>query len=824
VILSLDSDDARDPARAGGKGSSLARLRAAGFLVPQGFVVTADEGASDALADQVHKLTEHVGAGVRFAVRSSGHAEDSAESSFAGQYETVLGVISVDEVARAITRCFASFESARARAYQHGRGAGGRGGAVVVQRLIEAEAAGVAFTVDPVSGARDRILIDAGAGLGEAVVGGRMTPDGFVVMAGSGDIVERRIANPRPCIEDDAVRAIADLATRVQAHHGGPVDVEWAWQGGRVYLLQARPVTAIGARTPAEPPPGWAPALNTRIDPRFPLYSNGNVSEILPGCVTPLTYSLFSHGIERGFRDLMESVGSMRDVGSEPIVVGFFYHRVYLNASYFMTAADNSLGATRDTVYEDLIGPVTERHPAWQWADLLPWRLWRGLRTLSRFLALQKRLDADITACRRQYDADRQRFEHSAPIEWTSDDLAAWIAPNDDDLLTATVHIRASQFAVSSFSTLRSLTRRWLGDDNEALASSLVTGIGSIASAGPASGLYALARHAAREPTVLALFAREPDDDRLLATLQAQDDPAVRRFLQEFLEFVARFGHRGFREGEFRSPIWAEQPGAVLAQIRVHLEAGSMSPDALADRQRSIGESSRRDALAKLPGRTRWFFDAVLTSTRKHIAAREEMKDLLLRFLHLMRQVIAAAKLRLADTLDDPDDIYFLLGSEVASALRGHFSRADLADVVRQRRRDFAWSACVMVPKVQDGVARIVTDRELEPLAKALVGVPVSPGVVEGLARVVLDPTHAAIVPGEILVAPVTDVAWTPLFLRATGLVVEVGGPLSHGSIVAREYGIPAVTAVAGATRRIRSGDLVRVDGTRGIVTILSTT
>ncbi len=829
MIVSLDSVGARDAAQTGGKASTLARLRAAGFPVPEGFVVTADTGLGADLVTSLIDLERRAGPDAQFAVRSSSRAEDSAAASFAGQYDTVLGVRGADEVSRAITRCFASFASARASAYQSAVGVQDTAGAVIVQRLVPAEAAGVAFTRDPVTGAHDRIVIDAATGFGDAVVGGRVTPDGFVVMKSSGEVVVRRTVGERPCLDDEQVRAIAALAERVEDHEGAPVDIEWAWHGDQAYLLQARPITAIDARESETwtPPSDWTPALNTRIDSRFPLYSNGNVSEILPGCVPPLTYSLFSRGVERGFRSVAETIGSMSDVGPNPIVVGFFFHRLYLNVSYFMTAADNSPGATRDTVYEDLIGPSPDKHPAWRAADMLPWRLWRGLGIIRRFLAMQARLDTDLEACRLLYVNTRRRFDDSDPSQWPTTDLLRWIEVDDDDgLFPVLVHLRASQFATSSFATLRSLTRRWLGDADGAAASSLVTGIGSIAGANPAFGLYELARLVADDPSLRERFRDERDDTRLLEYLEAAGDRSSSRFLEHMGTFIAQYGHRGFREADFRSPTWRERPASVIAQLRVHLgEPGILSPQAIAERQEKSCADARAVALARLPAWKRIVFASILDAARKHIAAREEMKDWLLKFLDLRRRVLVVAKARLADVLDDPDDMYFLLDGEVASALRGELARGVVTDIVRRRRQDFEWCTRIDVPKVQDGVARWCARSPAAAGADVgpgdLRGLPVSPGVAEGRARVVLDPTAAVLGSGEILVAPVTDVAWTPLFLRAAGLVVEVGGPLSHGSIVAREFGIPAVTAVAGATRRIRSGDRVLVDGSRGVVAIV---
>lgn len=272
MIWSLKIAAAQDASVTGRKANALARLIAAGFPVPEGVVVTAMEDLGPGLAARLDP-------DALYAVRSSGYSEDSAAASFAGQYETVLGVRGLDEVSNAIGRCFASFSNSRPAAY-HENLKSVQGGAVIVQRLVEAEAAGVAFTIDPVTGAGDRIVIESNFGLGESVVGGLVNPDGFVIMKDAGEIVERRIGDKRvksvldsngtrlepvadnvsrrPSLTDDAIRVVAALASRVEEHYRVPVDIEWAWQDAKVWLLQARPVTAAGRKAASLLPPGWS--------------------------------------------------------------------------------------------------------------------------------------------------------------------------------------------------------------------------------------------------------------------------------------------------------------------------------------------------------------------------------------------------------------------------------------------------------------------------------------------------------------------------------------------------------------------------------------
>lgn len=265
MICFLDESSARDVRIAGGKAAALARLVDANFPVPEGFIVTT--AAEPDLSARLDDVEQQIGSDCLFAVRSSGYSEDSGESSFAGQYETVLGVREPGAVSSAIARCFASFSNSRSTTRRASRGAEMQGGAVIVQRLVDADAAGVAFTIDPVTGVSDRICIEANFGLGDSVVGGQVNPDGFTVIKKTGEIAERRIGEklvrsklgsggsllePMPedlvrkaSLSDEAIHGVAGIASRVEDYFGQPVDIEWAWKDGKIWLLQARPVTGV---------------------------------------------------------------------------------------------------------------------------------------------------------------------------------------------------------------------------------------------------------------------------------------------------------------------------------------------------------------------------------------------------------------------------------------------------------------------------------------------------------------------------------------------------------------------------------------------------
>jgi phosphohistidine swiveling domain-containing protein len=885
MILDLTDDRALDAALTGGKGSQLAALAAEGFAVPAGFVVTTEafaaflqagnlqdeiekipssapsemgslpariramhlpEPASEALRKRLLDFGRKFDSDVRWAVRSSAVAEDLAGASFAGQYDSVLGVTGFEEVAAALLRCWASFFNARALQYRRDRGIRDFRGAVVVQRLISADAAGVCFTLDPVSGGSDRVVVNANFGLGESVVGGRVTPDTFVVDKLSRRVIDRQLATkalkvaPVPggtaevaieeslrgsaSLTDEQARAVAALAIRVEEHVGRPVDIEWAMRNGELFLLQSRPVTAAGPNAGthteacrASPPEDWVPELNTPIDPRYPLYSNGNISEVLPGCITPLSWSYIGPTIEHAFRTQGIALGGMDASGPEWQVLGFFFHRPYVCVSYLEAAAARVPGMSPDAIHEEFVGPPAAPTPAVTSRDLLPDR-WPALaRVALTFVRKMMSVEREAQACEDTIRRHGKESEAEPLRGWSDERLLQAVRFSEPMARVSDTHVWASSFAVVFFGLLRKLTRAWLDDGDGSLAAQMVTGIGSLPSADPAFGLYNLARRVMSCAQLKQRFEDIADDRALLEAIEA--DESAGEFRSAFREFLRAFGHRAVCEAEFRNPCWREDQAQVVALVRNYLQSGLTPPEEVRARQERVGHDAQQRLQAlSLPKRL--VLRHVIERTRRSMELRERLKDLIVLRSDRARRIYAEVRNRLVSRkrLADVDDIYFLLGGEVADLLHGVTDVHTAEAIIRRRRRDFAWCEAVRVPKIQQGVARTATAADFA-AATQLKGTGVSPGKVEGRARVIRDPrTGSHIKPGEILVAPVTDAGWTPLFINAGGLVVEVGGLLSHGSVVAREYGLPAVVGVTGATERIQTGDRLYLDGSSGIV------
>ncbi len=874
-VVDLRSPEARSRALCGGKGAELAELIGAGMPVPNGIVVTTQAFASfvdglglaaaraelaapncDHVAELAHQLRERIASaqlppavakevacglarcdadGQRadlWAVRSSAIAEDTEDASFAGQYDTTLGVATA-HLADAIRRSWCSAFSERAVCYRREHRITVDLMAVVVQRLVRAEAAGVCFTVDPMGG-DDHIVLNANYGLGETVVGGLVTPDTYRLDREGGKLLSRRLGDKAVqvvadaagietvevpaeqrsafCLSRQQVEAVAELALAVEKQHEEPVDIEWAYEAGTLYLLQARSITGREASL-GPPPTGWAPWNNTPIDPRYPLYSNGNISEVLPGCVTPLSWDHTGQLIERAFRAQLEALGALSSKGSGPSVLGFFFHRPYVNVSLLMEAAERTPGMTPETVYEELVGKPESSIPSIRLGDFMPHRLPALLRVAGVVVRQLLNMSAEVEVCRRQAEMDAETFDAAWLASASDRTLLDHVKMTDDLARPSVVHVWASTLASVAFTQLRRFTARWLGDDDGALASELVTAIPDLPSAEPALELHALSEMIARDDALSGVFrSREPD---MLALEALRNHPLH----QELERFLGRHGHRGVAEAELSRACWREDPVQTIALIRNHLRPGATTAAGVRERQRR----AHAQAMRRLDSLSMWrraWLRVLIHRARTGFLQRETMKDLVIRRLDRSRRIYREIHRRLVERgmISSDDSMFFLLWSEIEALMTGAQSPERMAMVIGRRRRDYRWSQQVEVPKLQTSTPRTVAPEAL-PHRAELDGLGVSPGTVTGLARVVSDPrTGAYIEPGEILVAPVTDVAWTPLFSQAAGIVVEVGGLLSHGSIVAREYGVPAVVGVSGATTMIRTGDRIRLDGARGRV------
>ncbi|HHH40855.1 MAG TPA: hypothetical protein ENK56_02480 [Chloroflexi bacterium] len=810
LTLPLDRIEGAHRPRVGGKGYALSRLRQAGFPVPPGFVVTADayrafvaaNGLGPLLAEALiaddpvaaaraqaafqeaempSEIAAAIGRAYRamgagpVAVRSSAVAEDGDDASFAGQYETVLEVIGEGVLLAAVRRCWASLWSARALAYRRALGLETEPAmAVVVQRMVDAAQAGVAFTRDPVSGRRDVVVVEAVAGSGERLVSGEAKPRRYVVRR-----EEEGTALGDGLLDGTRLAAVVRLARRVEAWAGRPQDVEWAVdRAGRVYLLQARPVTAAG-------PPRRAAVRWTR----------DNVGEVIPDPVTPLSWSVLEPLTNGAFRGVLRRLG----VGQLPgRLFARFYGRVYLNQTLFQ--------AVMSRFYLSRAGWLA-----------LPRLAWTGLCTLRQLLRLPGE-------AREAGEAVRERAwleEGMDPSVLVPVGLLARIDGwHRLERVVMEVHLAVTTVAELLYQALDKGLSRW-GDGSVTVAT-LTAGLTGVRSAEVGRALAELARWVRRDGDLCALVCGIPPG--LLRDRLAETGPG-RALWARIEAFLAEHGHGAEREFELAAPRWREDPTPLLAALQAQVRAADreIASDPIARRLAATARIERRLGPAE-----RLLFRLLLRRAQIFTQAREDLKYHFVLAHDRLRKLYRALGVRLAAEgyLVGEEDVFFLTVEEVVELVGGGLPGEEVRRRAIGRRRMWEGYRRVVAPPAIEEEGGRVRPVEAEGAGAGdgllLRGLAASPGTYIGRARVVRTLEEGAgMEPGEVLIALATSPGWAPLLVAAGALVTEIGGTLSHGAIIAREYGLPAVLNVPGATRHIHTGQLVRVDGSLGTVRLL---
>ena len=860
-------------AEIGGKAASLASLGASGIAIPPWFAIRALANDDSSGAPPPELVAEVQGAvrdlasdGARLAVRSSAVEEDSAGHSFAGQYESYL-FVPPDDIAARVRDVWEAASSDRVNAYRRERGLSGDAlrPAVLVQRMVNADVSGVAFSADPVTGRRGICVIAATYGVGSALVAGDVNADSFKVSRG-GEIVERQIAEKRsahrqgpngileaevpdelasrPSLTDDQVREVAALARAAERHFGRPQDIEWAAEGGRFYLLQSRPITSLAAL--ADP------------DGALALWDNSNIAESYGGVTTPLTYSFARSVYEEVYRQFCRIVGvpEARIADQSDALrsmLGLIRGRVYYNlVSWYRILALLPGYRINRSFMEQMMG-VKEGLPAELESKIVApnWRERTAdglaiLRTVFGLIVAYRRLPRDIE---RFHDRLRTALDAGGDLTLLrADELVAHYRDLERQLLTRwDAPLVNDFFAMIFYGVLRRLAVAWVRDESGSLQNDLVSGGGAIVSAEPAVRIERMA----------ALVA---DDEEILDTFVTGDMPAVHAVLaadarrgpeikRELDSYLAKFGDRCLEELKLETTTLGEDPlmlvrsvGRVARARRSATASGEAPSRESAPRADIRGDAERR-ALAALRGRPirRALFGWVLRQARERVRDRENLRFERTRLFGRVRRVFLELGKRYAavDALDEPRDVFYLTVDEALGWAGGISATADIRAVSAARKAEFARYRTMPAPADRFETRGLVhaghdftpplrlASKQHSALAPGSAvssdgdvrrGTGCYPGVVRGLARVVRDPRDASLEPGEILVAERTDPGWVMLFPAASGLLVERGSLLSHSAIVARELGLPAVVSIDGLTSWLATGDEVEFDGRTGEV------
>ena len=866
----------------GGKALSLSKMTAAGFPVPPGFTVTtgayrqfvADNNLQETIidlakpevagqrasfdsaaesiqalfygADPTDELKAQIAAaytalgdgvpaaggsaaGVPVAVRSSANAEDLPDLSFAAQQDTYLNVRGLDAVIAAVCNCWASLWTARAIAYRHENAIAhdAVAMAVVVQTMVPAEVSGILFTVNPVSGDRDEMIVNSGFGLGEAIVGGEITPDTFVIdretqalkettigakdhmiVSADGQGTETRTVDEterqRASLTEPLLKELVQQAMDIEQHAGGvPQDIEWAVSEARLFLLQARPITNL---PPAplkevrwEPPPG-AQLIRRKL------------SELIPGPVSPLFQDLYmGHamdigrarrmGWDRGSQNLPFDKRSVRLTGSYTIVNGYVYQRQFVHdKTHLLDLRDVVYPEFREELSREHEGRLRREAPA-SWPDF------REVALPAYLLVIEGWKKVDPAAAR-----DEQLLWGIGELAiadagyFCDIGIALWRARDTDARLQRFLQDAApgrgftSGMLLSGFETMTVMAQK---------------------------ELWAIALEVRTDPALNECFVATPAS-RLFAVLQ---DGSASHIVEAVNAYLDKYGHQ-IHSIDFAEPSLALDPVPVLVNLKRLVQDLDYNPSTHA-----VELTKRREAaLQEVRDLFRGAPDEEEFETANELAKRVYPdRDDILFYIGASWPVLQrfalelGRRLRQAGIFTRDDDVYYLQRRELEAAIRARYEGRPAAELtqkvierreLREARKRLA--APVAIPKeVKLNLRTVPALLSNAEGSDTLEGIPVSPGKITGEVSVIHSPADFdKMKPGTILVCPMTTPAWTQLFAHTTGLVTDIGSITAHGAIVAREYGIPAVLGLGDITQRLRSGQRITIDGDMGIVTI----
>ncbi|WP_192580655.1 rifamycin-inactivating phosphotransferase [Micromonospora sp. AMSO1212t] len=844
----------------GGKGAHLGALtRIDGVRVPSGFCVTTDAfrlvartpslaGPLDRLAGadaedpaairtaaaEVRRAVERtalpadvaaavtaalsrLGPDAAYAVRSSATAEDLPTASFAGQQDTYLNVVGTAEVLRHVSRCWASLFTDRAVTYRGRHGIDDRAVdmAVVVQRMVFPDAAGIMFTADPVTGNRTVVSVEAGFGLGEALVSGLVNPDVFTVRDGA--VASRTIGAKSRAVhaapgggtretpvdparqasaaltDAQAVR-LAALGRRIEARFGCPQDIEWALTGDDIHVLQSRPITTL------------FPVPAAAVDGRFHVYLSVGHQQMMTDAMKPLGLSMWR----------LTAMAPMHEAGGRLFVDATPHLSTPAGRTAFLGMIGRADPLTRDALEtvlaRDVVPSAPDPAPAGPPAGGPP----LPIDTDPAIVAtLVERSRESLAALRRDISA------RTGPELF---DFLVEAFAEHKRVLTDPLSGQAIMAGMQATWWLNDKLGEWLGE-RDAADTLTLSAPGNVTSE-MGLALLDVADVIRAYPEVVA-FLRDVADDGFLDELPKLPGGAQARAAVE--GYLDRYGMRCVGEIDITRPRWSERPATLVPLILDNVR--NFAPGAAARRfahGRERAEEKARevlDRLRALPDGERRAAEtqAMIERVRTFVGYREYPKyDIVSRYAVYKQALMAeAGRLARAGVLAAAEDVFYLTFDEFREVAAT--GRVDVG-LIRGRREEFRAHQALTPPRVltSEGEAINGSYRRDDVPAGALVGLPVSAGVVEGRARVVADLAGADLEPGDILVTAHTDPSWTPLFVGAAGLVTEVGGLMTHGAVIAREYGLPAVVAVPDATRLIPDGGRIRVHGTDGYVELLS--
>ncbi len=778
------------------------------------------------------------------AVRSSATAEDLPDMSFAGQQDTFLNVMGEEALVTAVTNCLSSLWTARAIGYRARNGIPNEDVAlaVVVQTMIPSEASGVLFTANPLNGKRSEMVIDATLGLGEALVSGLVEPDQYIIAA-DGNIVQKTLgakatiirgqaeggvateqitAADQQAISDDVIGELVRLGRETAVLFQSPQDIEWAWADGQLHLLQSRPITSLF------PIPKGALQMAERTGELQVTFSFGAVQ----GMLDPMT-ALGQDAIKGAFAGLANLFGHSFDIATQP-VLWTAAERMWVNTTALVR---HPIGRKlmRGAFPMIIPGAMNAVEILWDDPRILPQRGWFKPRTFRHLFRTFGPVIWGMMRTMRRPDERRDQLQRRFDNFLTDYTVRFGQAVTFDERLALFEEVMETGFAFMLFQFLPVFAT--------GMASlNLLLHLPTEGGPEPLTITRGLPHNVTTEMD-LALWATaqviRADETAVTHFIQSDPQTLAQQYLDNQLpdagqtavaHFLALYGMRGLAEIDMGRPRWRENPIHIIQTLQSYLQITdpNLAPDAVFARGAVEAEAAIELVATAVQRNSNRFKARLARIAARRVRAvaglRETPKFVMMQMFGMARAGLlqSGQQLTANGILSQPDDLFYFHLAELKALAAG--DKRDWTALAAERRAAYAREKQRrQIPRLllSDGHVfyggTAVSTNENGDLS----GTPVSPGTVEGIVHIVLNPHETQLAPGEILVCPGTDPAWTPLFLAAGGLITEVGGLMTHGSVVAREYGIPAVVGVHQATTRLQTGQRIRLNGSSGQIEIV---
>lgn len=809
----------------------------------------ADAPATSYLSTSLHETLIGIGADHVFSVRSSAADEDGLAHSFAGQLSSYLYVRGEIDILKFIKHCWASAFSERALIYrkQNNIDPSKISVAVIVQRMIDPDKAGVMFTCDPVRKKLDQFVISSVYGVGEGLVSGALDADSFWLSADSGTLLSQEIVEKTQMMKQSAsghcqllpveisiqnessltkqeLSELFHLGKKIHADCHRPQDIEWAIQGDKIYILQTRPVTTLGLDLVSYPN----------------LWDNSNIIESYGGLTSPLSFSFALRNYRAVYVQFCEILGVPKEIIKDmdsylSYMLGSINGRVYYNLFNWYKLVGILPGFKQNRQFMETMMGVSESlteeisgrikpHPSWDSFSGKIRKLVTGLNFIRYHFTIQRIVNKFLAHFHKDYDYYRSlplrtlRGDQLVQIYWEMERkmLGRWEAPIINDFLTM-VH----------FGLLRKLTMSWLAALDNTIQNDLLSGEGGLESAEPTRAMIRLAYFAQQTPALSCLIMETDAKDVLEKINQSE----FTEFYQKVTEYIDHYGFRCMSEMKLEEIDLHSDPSYLFSNLKNYIKSGKLSlPDDSSEK--ALRTTAEKKVAAHLRGLKKVFYFWVLKHARKAVKNRENTRFARTRIYGVARTIFQAIGEDLAaqQILNSNRDIFWLTIEEVFGIYSGTLPSHDLQGFVDLRKKSYEKFSEDTDPRIMTRgpvywsnvfsheveVPKYDTNEDCD-----LKGIPCCPGILEGVVKVIQSPQDDLTLNGEILVTTRTDPGWVPLYPSISGLLVERGSLLSHSAIVAREMGIPAIVSIPGLTKTLKTGMRIRMDGKAGTIKIL---